>query len=123
MVAPRTLGQGRTQIFRRNVDLDMLRSLFRDQRVHIGEELRDRQRRRPRQRCSECRKRTALTRTDCGHNELCLECADGMEAESDHHIWCSICKGRAVVLHDSMKPRDEAAAAHEQLAWLQERLS
>ena len=74
--------QGKTQLFRRNVSLMLLRELMRDPRLHTGTGY---HRRAPqRETCSVCLDKTAHVLLVCGHNTLCAGCADHPEYRTVH---------------------------------------
>ena len=68
--------QGKTQLFRRNVSMSVLRQLLRTPRLHTGEGYHRVRQRRRREDCSVCLDSEVAVAFECGHVPVCRGCAD-----------------------------------------------
>ena len=87
--------QGKTQLFRRNVTLAVLREIIRDPRVHTGAGYHRRVRQR-REQCAVCLDRDSSVMLSCGHDQLCAGCADQIPRQSGR-ISCPVCRTQVVL--------------------------
>ncbi|KAJ1476599.1 hypothetical protein T484DRAFT_1965386 [Baffinella frigidus] len=129
--------QGKTQLFRRNVNLTMLREVFRDPRVHTDRGY-QRVKRQRRHQCVICLERDSELKLDCGHDELCIQCTDRLPRDQDGKVTCPLCRRTSAIRReapaaggaaagggsggaaaDEEVPADEEAAARAQLQRLQ----
>jgi len=120
--------QGKTQLFRRNVTLTILREIFRDPRVHTDRGY-QRVKRQRRNQCVICLDRDSELKLDCGHDELCTQCTDRLPRDHQGKVTCPLCRRTSAVRREAPAaggaaaaeevPADEEAAAREQLQRLQ----
>ena len=109
--------QGKTQLFRRDVDIVLLRELLRDPRLHTntGYHRRVRPRRDP---CVACLNKQPHVTLACGHTVLCSGCADQLPRNSRNLVSCPICRTESTCARDESAPESEEAAALAQVSRL-----
>ena len=109
--------QGKTQLFRRNVDLSTLAELFREPRLHTGTGYHRSQRIR-RETCSVCQDLEASVPLRCGHVPLCRGCADQLiQRSGGDSVKCPLCRVVAPLSRGD-GPLDEEAELCAQAARL-----
>lgn len=110
--------QGKTQLFRRNVDVGLLGELMRDPRLHTNTGYHHRAVRQRREPCVVCLDKQPHVTLVCGHTALCRGCADQLPRDANDLVTCPMCRAQSTVAQDDSAPGSEEAEALAQVSRL-----
>jgi hypothetical protein len=110
--------QGKTLLFRRDVDIPLLRELMREPRLHTSKGDHQRNVRPRREPCVVCLDKQPHITLVCGHTALCNGCADQLPRASDGLVACPLCRARSGLSIVKGTPGSEEAEALAQVAVL-----
>ena len=112
--------QGKTQLFRRDVSMSLLRQLMREPRLHTGTGYHRRNVRARRDPCVVCLDKQPHVTLVCGHTPICRGCADQLPRASDGLVRCPVCRTASSIGEDATAPADEEAEALAQVSRLRD---
>jgi hypothetical protein len=110
--------QGKTQLFRRDVSMPLLRELMQDPRLHTGTGYHRRNVRQRLDPCVVCLDKQPYVTLACGHTLLCGGCADQLPRVNGR-VRCPVCRTDSDVSLDPNDPKDEELEALVQIDRLQ----
>jgi len=110
--------QGKTLLFRRDVDIPLLRELMREPRLHTSKGDHQRNVRPRREPCVVCLDKQSHVTLVCGHTALCNGCADQLPRGFDGLVTCPLCRARSGLSIIKGSPGNEEAEALAQVAVL-----
>ena len=110
--------QGKTLLFRRDVDIPLLRELMLEPRLRTSKGDHQRNVRPRREPCVVCLDKQPHITLVCGHTALCNGCADQLPRASDGLVACPLCRARSGLSIVKGTPGSEEAEALAQVAVL-----
>ena len=110
--------QEKTRLFRRDVDIPLLRELMQESGLHTSKGDHQRNVRLRREPCVVCLDKQPHITLVCGHTALCDGCADQLPRASDGLVTCPLCRAWSGLSTIKGAPGSEEAEALAQVAVL-----